>query len=350
LFRSDNHFVPQMYLKKWSSDGYKIFGYRTLVSHRNVPKWNIYSIRGIAYQPHLYTRLSVDGETDEIERWLEKNFETPAEEAIYKATSNQRLSSEEWRKLISFAAAQSVRTPVQLFQDIDRWNKEMPGLLDCTLKKAVMKLEEANKTGIPLKIKNTAADETLPLRISRELSADNDKTLLKVETVIGRSTWLFGIKHLLTKTINILFQHNWSILHAAPDFDWITSDDPVLRLNYYSKGSYDFGGGWGNKGSEILLPLSPHHMLYTQVGEKNKTSVEVSCELCAEFQKLIAEHSYRWIFAYKPTKEIQTLRPREVDPIAYNNEMEAWNKWHNQQSYTEKSLLRKSEVEKPNGG
>jgi hypothetical protein len=41
-----------------------------------------------------------------------------------------------------------------------------------------------------------------------------------------------------------------------------------IPLNYYARGRYDFKGGWGNKGTEILLPLSPHHLLYTRVGHR----------------------------------------------------------------------------------
>ena len=48
----------------------------------------------------------------------------------------------------------------------------------------------------------------------------------------------------------------------------ISVGHPVLRLNYYKPGQYDFRGGWGNPGSEVLMPLSPRHLLYVQVGKK----------------------------------------------------------------------------------
>lgn len=342
MLRRDNHFVPQLYLKRWSFDGYKIYGYRTLVSHRNVPEWNTYSIRGIANQSDLYTRLSADGETDEFERWLETEFETPVEEAIYKVTTDKRLSAEDWKNLIRFAASQCVRTPAQMMRNMERWSKELPEILDTTLNQAITKLKGANKTGIPIKTKNTVNTEIFPLSISREQLPDSKKTILKVETSNGRSLWLWGIKHLLTETLNVLLEHRWSILRAAPNFNLITSDDPVLCLNYYSKGSYDFGGGWGRKGSEILLPLSPHHMLYTRVGAKQKSRVEISYELCTELQQMIAAHSHRWIFAYEPISEIKSLRPRLVDPIMYKNEAEAWSIWHDHQSNVEQDLISKS--------
>ena len=132
-FHRNNHFVPKNYLKRWSTNGHQIWGYPLLVSNQNILMWKLYSISGIAYHTHLYTKLSVDGlETDEFERWLDKEFETPVEEAIYKATSDHNLSPMEWEKLIRFAAAQSVRTPAQLIQNLERWRKEMPSEYNST--------------------------------------------------------------------------------------------------------------------------------------------------------------------------------------------------------------------------
>lgn len=341
-FRRDNHFVPQTYLKRWSSDGLKIWLYRILVPHRDMPLWKLRSIRGVAYHAHLYTRISAGSETDEFERWFEKEFETPAQEALYKATSNRRLSAKEWENLIRFAAAQIVRTPANLIKSMERWRKEMPEFLNSTLQKVVQDIDKTSKTGILPKNKSTIDSETFPLRISREPSPDPDNAILKAETIIGRSMWLFGIKHILTNTVKVLLQHKWSIMYSAPGVEWITSDDPVICLNYYGKGSYDFGGGWGYKGSEILFPLSPHHMLYTKVGEKNHSRIDITCELSKELQRLIAEHSHRWIFAKEPFKEIEALRPRTIDEIAIKDELEAWKKWHNEQSIAEQDMNRRS--------
>lgn len=252
-FRRDNHFVPKLYLKKWSSDGQKIWGYRTLVTQEIIPLWKLQSIRGVGYHKNLYTRISADGETDEFELWFDKEFETPAEEALYKATSNLRLSVEEWKRLISFAAAQRVRTPARLIKDLERWRNDMPEFLNSTIRDILQNLGDTRNTGILPKSKDTFDEMILPVHVSREPSDDSDFSIFKVETTVGRSMWLFGIKHILTNTLKVLLKHKWSILHAAPSVKWITSDDPVICLNYYKKGHYDFDGGWGFKGSEIIF-------------------------------------------------------------------------------------------------
>ena len=91
-----NHYVPKFYLKRWSEGGHKIWCYPLIVPHENVPIWNLRSIKGIAYHSNLYTVNFSDGESDEFERWIDKEFEAPAEKAIEKVVSGSRLLPEDW--------------------------------------------------------------------------------------------------------------------------------------------------------------------------------------------------------------------------------------------------------------
>jgi hypothetical protein len=50
------------------------------------------SIRGIAFHQHLYTRLAVGAVTDELEEWLNQEFETPAQEALDSVRQKSRLT------------------------------------------------------------------------------------------------------------------------------------------------------------------------------------------------------------------------------------------------------------------
>src|SRR5207245_1244159 len=85
---------------------------------------------------------------------------------------------------------------------------------------------------------------------------------VRAEVTVGRDLWIASLRHLLTGAANILCGHNWSIVSPDGEEQWITSDHPVLRLNYNTAENYDFGGGWGNPGSEIIMPLSPRYLLY----------------------------------------------------------------------------------------
>ena len=112
-----------------------------------------------------------------------------------------------------------------------------------------------------------------------------------------------------------LLQHRWTILHPAEGFTWFTSDCPVIRLNYYKKGQYDFKGGWGRKGGEILFPLSPHHLMYTKIGDRKpwRRGTTVSPWFTEHVQQMIAEHAYRYIFAAAENSIVSKLRPRIVN-------------------------------------
>ena len=128
------------------------------------------------------------------------------------------------------------------------------------------------------------------------------------------------------------------MLNAPSGVEWMTSDDPVIPLNYYARGRYDFKGGCGNRGTEILLPLSPHHLLYTRVGHRDRPQRDVEPSITKHFQRFIAEHAHRSMFAVRPTSDVENLRPRVVDRVRYEHETQMWNRWHEEQSRTELQL------------
>lgn len=341
-FRRDNHFVPHAYIKRWATPGDRVWTYRILVSHPAVEAWRERSIRGVAYHSHLYTRLAAGRETDEVERWLDREFEAPAEEAIRKATSDERLSREDWRSLIRFAAAQDVRTPARLVENLRRWSATLQEVIDDTLRRSVEKLQSAiDSGGPPPELEAPPANaEYLPFRVSTEIEPGAEMGMLKAETIVGRGLWLFHIRHLLTKTLNVLHQHRWTILSPPAGMKWFTSDDPVIRLNFERIGKYDFGGGWGRVGSEILLPLGPYHLLYTQIGKRPARRGERMPQAQARLvRQFIAEHAHRMIFADEPDREVSALRPRIVSAEMLQAETAEWQKWHEEQTTAERELM-----------
>ena len=51
----DNHYVPLAMLRRWSTDGVHLFGYRLLVPHLQYPVWRRHYLKGIANLRDLYT-------------------------------------------------------------------------------------------------------------------------------------------------------------------------------------------------------------------------------------------------------------------------------------------------------
>jgi hypothetical protein len=126
--RSDQHYVPCTYLKRWASSDGRIWTYRTLVSSPHVPLWKAHGPKGVAYHRHLYTRVMAGQETDTFEQWLDAEIETPAAEALEKATSDAQLTPDDWKRLVRFLAAQQVRTPRWFEEQVRHW-KESVNLL-----------------------------------------------------------------------------------------------------------------------------------------------------------------------------------------------------------------------------
>jgi hypothetical protein len=346
-FQRINHYVPCLYLKRFGSPSGRVLTYRVLVAHNNVPMWREKSIKGVAYHAHLYTRIAAGVQTDEIERWLNTEFESPAEEALSKATTDARLSPTDWKILVRFLAAQDVRTPARLAENLQFWNENLQAMLDHTLQEAVEQLEMANNSGQPIHSTKTPNAEYIPLRVTKEIEPGQDFGKLQVETLVGRGLWFFTMQRVLTSTVNVLHTHRWTILRPPDDMTWFTTDDPVVRLNYHAMDKYDFNGGWGSPGTEIFLPLGPRHLLYAKVGEHppQRGSV-VPRGTALMIRRFLAEHAHRFIFSAIADAEVQKLRPRKVDATLLRQEDKQWRRWHEQQSLAEQELLSSGYVER----
>jgi hypothetical protein len=338
--RSDNHYVPRLYLKRWADDNGLLWLYRILVSHPNVPHWTHASISALAKHQHLYTRVAAGKETDEFEDWLGRDFETPAEEAIHKAVSDDRLTPGDWECIIRFLAAQDVRTPARLMEMTARQRSILPAMTEDVLQRVITELTEAKRTGSHIEHRVSDESKNFPTRITKAIEPGAETGTLKVETVVGRGSWLWSVHRLLTSTYKVLHLHKWTVLRPPVNETWPTSDDPVIKLNRDAMGRYDFKGGWASNGTEILLPLGPHHLLYTKVGDRSPPLKGqcVSEQLAANFRKIIIEHAHRYIFCAEIEPLVEKLRPRIEDAVRFKHEAEQWNNWPDEQTKAERDL------------
>ncbi len=327
-FKKNSHFVPKMYLREWSRDGKQIQMYRLLVSSEKVPHWKLAHIKGIARHEHLYTRIVGGSQSDEFERWIEAEFESPATTAINAVVAGRRLSKDDWWNLVRFLAAQDLRTPARLLEGLKRWRETVPQMVEEITMTTVRELEQKNR---PRRMNTSSPpkySDLLPIRVSTTPNADGDGGVMRVETDIGRGYWLFQIKHLLSQTARVLHGHRWSLMVPPNDMEWITTDDPVIKLNYQSEGQFDFGGGWGSPGTEILMPVSPRWLMYTKIGQKGLSrEIHINCDNALRINRMIARHAHRAIFATEPTTDIAAFRPRLVDIAMVEEEKRQWSEW-----------------------
>lgn len=338
----DNHYVPRSYLKRWASAQLKLWSYRVLVSDARVPLWKHVSTRGVAHHEHLYTKVAAPGESDEVERWLDAEFEAPAEAAIEGVVSERRLRPSDWRLLARFFAAQDVRTPARLLENMSRWRASLQELMQNTLTRSAAQLEMMTPAERAKLRAEGSSRGDLPFRVSVERRVGEAGGWLKGETVSGRAMWLWSIQQLLTdssRAFQTLQKHRWTILKPPVGESWFTSDDPVLKVNFNSLTDYTFGGGWGSVGTDLMLPLGPHHLLFTQVGKPvPPRGTRMGKEKAAVVRRLVAEHAHRHVFAKAPDPFLEKARPRVVDAAELQREALEWQRWHSEQSAAERGL------------
>ncbi len=338
--RRDNHYVPAGYLKRWALQSGKLWVYRTLVSHGTVPVWKPATPRGVARHAHLYTQLVTGDETDSIERWFDSEIESPAQDALCAATSDARMSPEQWTCLLRFTAAQIVRTPAWFEERFAAWQEYVPGLLKTSLAEVVERLQDPEY--VPRSKKDVPRPpefNDLPFKVTTKRIADSDSIELGLQMAVGRKMWMWEIRHALEETWKVFCEHRWTIVRPPQGLTWLTSDNPVIRLNFETWDDYNLQGGWANPGSEIMFPLGPEHLLYTQVGRRPPLRGErLPAEHADAIQRLICENAYRYVFSVSPCDVVQRHMPREVDPIRFKADALRWAVWHQQQTEAEREF------------
>ena len=334
----NNHYVPQFYLEKWGSNK-KIWKYALLVPNENVPMWTSSSIKHTASQDNLYVRWYDGVEIDDFEQFFGSEFENKAKQSIDKAVSGERLSMDDWHNMIDFVGAQIVRTPAfyQKMRPIIR------NAMKQALEESVEKLQKIEDISVLKaanhKIQSSFDQELIPIQYVDEGESNISGFVdVRFETVEGKSTWLWAMRHLIKEPLKQLHNHKWSIITTEVPIP--TSDDPVICLNYYSENDYIFDGGWMQKGTEIICPISPYKILYTQVGVRHEPRIWYTKDQSAVFKKMIVEHAFREVYAMDQDPEVCVIRPRIINQELFVTEKREVDGWYQTYIDGESTMLK----------
>lgn len=338
--RKDNHYTPRVYLKHFARDGTNLRVYRTLVSHSHIELWKPGTTKGAGHLEHLYTRIAAGGESDDIEHYLTEQYDTPAAEALAKATSDDRLAPNDWEQLIRFLTAQIVRTPAYFLRNQTRWKRSMDEALETAAQKVIGSgTAHFPCSNVELSTQNT--DHLVPISIRWTTDPAKKTGQLHVAALVGRGRWLEAIKSVPNGSSGrMLLNYKWTILRPATGLSWFTSDDPVLRLNDAHPDSFSFEASIGEHGTQILLPLSPTHLLYTQVGHTvPPRGTILPAAKTMRIRLALARHAHRYVFAAEPIDDMHVLRPRQIDQDLFNRESTQWKTWRTEQDLAEQQLF-----------
>ena len=338
----NSHYVPQATLRRWSDDGTHVHAYRILVSHADVPEWEKQPIKSVTRQADLYTTLAGDEDSDEFEKHITCVYEEPGQNAIEKLLSKQRMTSLDWKRIAKFVALQQLRTPLFFLEFVKRLNAEIPEILARIVSDYKERQEEHPVTNVTAQTPASNGADYLgdALRVSIQPSVGPlGETAITAAVSSARVAWLATMAGLLVRHEKVICQHRWRAIEPADGDEWPLSDHPVLTLNYFGPDQYDFGAGWDRKGSEFVLPVSPHVAVCTQVGSNNHGPRKMTVRQTHGIQRFMAERALRWIIARRGAAGwVSSARPRMVNAEAYATEREAWRRWHSGHIESEKEF------------
>lgn len=336
-FVRNNHYISESYLRRWSSNN-QVLTYALLVPHSNVPLWKTSSIRSTGSKADLYTATTLTNESDAIERWFNVEIESPASAAIEKALSHQKMTPEDWHKIIRFYALHEARSPSSFFYFLKRWSESGQAILKAAIEVAAERIKGSSLYP-SAEISMAQHSPLTPIPAGTTIEKKNSQNHLKTELVIGRELWLNTIQSLLTTTYKHLLNHKWTLLKCHPDVCWPTTDHPTICTKNESYLRGENGPGWTTKDAELFMPLDPKHLLYTKVGsyppQKGST---LSLSESKRLKKLLLHRAHQYIYSSKKIENIEAIKPRLVCLETYKESLSYWADFHNKNSTLIKSL------------
>lgn len=275
-----------------------------------------------------------------FEAWLSRNVETVAAPSVARAVGDKRLSPNDWRNLALLYAALSLRTERGYLETM-----KVLGDSEGTIRESVQRTTQRllSQGCCPLSPDDSAAAATgifaqHPIRVRFIEGEDGAQDQIEAEILVGRHYWHEEMKRLLTDSLPIrhLYSLRWSVLRPAPGFRWIVGDQPAVRIGFSPPMMIDHRVGWGTLGAELMLPLSPQHLLYSQVGFRPpRRGSQLNREATEIVTRALAQGSNQEVFANTSDVPIERFRKRIVDHAAFEEVKKARKRWAELQRHAE---------------
>lgn len=116
------------------------------------------------------------------------------------------------------------------------------------------------------KIEAFKPDDSLIPLILEILPSDDHTSLLKIETMIGKNTWLEGLNYIINNLYKRFDSKDWQIAFAPKNSLLLTSDDPVILISRDKDGyCYFTNEGFKAENSQVYFPLTPTIILLSKI-------------------------------------------------------------------------------------
>ncbi len=331
-----NHYVPQGLIRRWSTDAgqLQINTHRLLVPRSAYPEWELRHIDNFAVLRDLYSSGADGRPVDDFEQWINTEYETPGLAAIAKVVGDAHLSRADWHDLIRLFAVQNLRTPSNYSRWADSWEREVQPILLSTLQAAAARFRHAQESDDAMRCPTTPQNElarSMHLRLTTATCDETGQAVLQAEMRADRSQWIGSVRHALGGVAKALLFHRWMILTPHGNEEWPLTDNPALCVNWHGPGKFDLLGGWGTPRGDLLMPLSPRHLLHTEIGKRQSISKSLSAETTRTIQEILVTGALRWICATRAYDWVARMRPRVVNLAQFAEEDRAIRDWDKNQ-------------------
>ena len=291
--------------------------------------------------------LSDGKEEDEFETFITRGFEEPGQQAIEKLLSRSSMKPADWHSIARFVVAQDLRTPLHFLEWMPQFKKHMGKAFKETIRKyEAMDQIVAEEYATTERPAENYLGNALRISIDRPSESGGHATV-RSKVISTRSVWMANTRHFLENRSDIVCKHHWRAAKPADGEEWPLTDHPVLRLNYNGPAQYDFKGGWDSKGSEFIMPVSPHLAVYTRIGIRDSGPFTFSLEQTRMVQRLLVERAFRSVLAPRPLPWVAAVRPRTVDADIFKAEKEGWKRWNLDQAEAEARFFDEGTARKP---
>ena len=329
--KRNNHLVPKNYLSAWKNQAGKVWVYQLLVSHKDVDSWKDYPLKKTGMIRDFYINGIGENVCDKLEVRLEREIEAPAIRVLSKVRNNEVLAQTEWHKLLRYAFSLSVRTE-KYYLDVMSMSREVfPKCLEEII-------TEISREGFTSQRNSGGPNSTeysglhphnaVPINI-KVMENKGSTTDLKITALATKNMYHYSIHRFIDNLEGSPFRFfesfRWIILQAPKNIMWPTSDNPVVKLGINADGSYRLNCHLIDPALQIIIPLSPFHVLYTRA-DNNHTWEKLSpasgdqSELITE---AICKNANNAIFALERSSTYEEFQPRTVNKKAYN-ERKSW--------------------------
>jgi hypothetical protein len=208
--KRNNHYAAQHYLARFAATNGRVFRYRVLAPHSDYPEWEPSSLRSTASQENLYVRATGDDDTDELERWIEREIETPGNQAITRALEGNLPDAADWEAIGKYAFLQDLRTPARFHDLYPRFDQNIEQTMFAQ-RKGPEGGARIRKVGRPIAatrddkvtksvghtLHGASVHREFPIRVETYLNGEG-KGFVYTEILNGRALWHFTLRHALT--------------------------------------------------------------------------------------------------------------------------------------------------------